>query len=55
VSTPLTWEELDEPLNPQDFTITTAPQRFRERGDLWARLRTSRPASLDAIFRKYAR
>ena len=55
VSTPLEWDELDEPLDPRDFTITTAPRRFADRGDLWARLRTSRPANLESIFRKYAR
>jgi bifunctional non-homologous end joining protein LigD len=55
VSTPLTWEELDEPLDPRDFTITTAPKRFAERGDLWARLRSARPANLESVFRKYAR
>jgi bifunctional non-homologous end joining protein LigD len=55
VSTPLAWEELDSPLDPRDYTIVTAPQRFRERGDLWARLRTSKPAKLEAVFRKYAR
>jgi bifunctional non-homologous end joining protein LigD len=55
VSTPLTWEELDEPIDPHDFTIQTAPQRFAQGADLWARLRTARPASLDALFRKYAR
>jgi bifunctional non-homologous end joining protein LigD len=55
VSTPLTWDELDEPIDPRDFTIVTAPRRFAARDDLWARLRTSRPASLEAIFRKYAR
>ena len=55
VSTPLAWEELDTPFDPGDFTIVTAPQRFRERGDLWARLRTSRPANLEAVFKKYAR
>jgi len=55
VSTPLAWEEIDMPLDPRDFTIGTAPQRFAERGDLWARLRTARPASLDAVFRKYAK
>ena len=55
VSTPLGWEELDGPLDPRDFTVRTAPQRFREKGDLWARLRTSKPANLEAVFRKYAR
>jgi bifunctional non-homologous end joining protein LigD len=55
VSTPLTWEELDGPLDPRDFTIRTAPTRFEAVGDLWARLRTSKPANLEAVFRKYAR
>ena len=55
VSTPLRWEELDEPLDPHDFTITSAPRRFGETGDLWARLRTVRPASFDSVFRKYAK
>jgi DNA primase len=53
VSTPLTWEEVHAGVNPQDFTITTAPARFREVGDLWARLRTSKPANLETVFRKY--
>jgi len=55
VSTPLAWEELDEPLDPRDFTIRTAAERFRAKGDLWERLRTSKPANLEAVFRKYAR
>lgn len=55
VSTPLRWEELDEPLDPHDFTITSAPERFRNVGDLWARLRTAKPANLEAVFRKYSR
>jgi bifunctional non-homologous end joining protein LigD len=54
VSTPLAWDELDDSLDPRDFTIVTAPQRFREVGDLWARLRTSKPAQLDRVFGKYA-
>jgi bifunctional non-homologous end joining protein LigD len=53
VSTPLRWEELDEDINPQDFTMSTAPARFRETGDLWARLRTKKTADLEAVFRKY--
>ena len=55
VSTPLTWKEVDEGVDPRDFTIRTAPQRFREVGDLWAALRDSTPANLEAVFRKYSR
>ena len=53
VSTPLTWEEVHAGVDPTDFTITTAPARFREVGDLWARLRTTKPAKLESVFRKY--
>ena len=55
VSTPLKWEELDGSIDPRDFTIVTAPERFDQIGDLWMRLRTSKPANLEAVFRKYAR
>ena len=47
------WKEVDEGIDPRDFTIITAPARFREVGDLWARLRTAKPANLEAVFRKY--
>ncbi len=53
VSTPLTWEEVHAGVDPKDYTIKTAPQRFREVGDLWARLRKSKPANLESVFRKY--
>jgi hypothetical protein len=33
VSTPVTWDELDD-VDPRDFTIATVPARFAERGDL---------------------
>ena len=36
-----------------DFTIVTAPKRFEQVGDLWAKLGTSKPADLEAVFRKY--
>jgi len=53
VSTPLTWEEVHAGVDPRDFTMTTAPARFREVGDLWKRLRTTKPANLESVFRKY--
>jgi bifunctional non-homologous end joining protein LigD len=55
VSTPLTWEEVDAGVDPADFTIRTAPARFAEVGDLWARLRTSKPADLTRVVQKYSR
>jgi len=55
VSTPLTWKEVDQGVDPRDFTIVTTPARFEEVGDLWARLRATKPANLEAVFRKYSR
>jgi bifunctional non-homologous end joining protein LigD len=55
VSTPLDWKELDEPIDPRDYTIKTAPDRFAKTGDLWAHLRKGKPANLEAVFKKYAR
>ena len=55
VSTPLTWKELDEDINPRDFTIVNAPARFTQVGDLWARLWTGKVADLESVFRKYQR
>jgi bifunctional non-homologous end joining protein LigD len=46
VSTPLAWRELDERIDPRDFTIRTALARFHERGDLWAGTRQGKPADL---------
>ena len=39
VSTPLTWEELEQGARPQDFTLRTVLRRFAETGDRWARFR----------------
>jgi len=55
VSTPLTWKEVDGPVDPGDYTIRTAPARFRQAGDLWEGLRTSAPADLQAVLKKFAR
>jgi bifunctional non-homologous end joining protein LigD len=55
VSTPLSWKEVDGPVNSRDFTIRTAPARFRQVGDVWGGLRTAAPADLEAVFGKYSK
>jgi bifunctional non-homologous end joining protein LigD len=37
VSTPLEWDELTDDLDPREFTIETAPDRFAKVGDIWAK------------------
>ena len=55
VSTPLEWKEVSDSddIDPRDFTIVSAPARFKKVGDLWAKLRTAKPANLETVFRKY--
>jgi bifunctional non-homologous end joining protein LigD len=56
VSMPLTWKEIDEQkIVPHDFTIKTAEARVRATGDLWARIRSSRPADLGRALDKLRR
>lgn len=54
VSTPLTWTEVHEGaaagLRPNDFTLRSLPGRLEQVGDLWAQLRTAKPARLEAAF-----
>ena len=52
VSAPLTWDEVDDDIAPQDFTIKTIESRVKKVGDLWAGLRTTRPANLAAALEK---
>lgn len=42
VSTPVTWEEIEEGCNPQDFTMLNVPKRLDEIGDLWKPLTQQR-------------
>lgn len=35
VSTPLRWDELDDELDPRDYTLERVRPRLREVGDLW--------------------
>jgi bifunctional non-homologous end joining protein LigD len=54
VSTPLTWKEIDEGIDREDFTIATVPARVSKVGDLWKALRTSKGVDLSRVER-YAR
>ncbi|HVZ87948.1 MAG TPA: DNA ligase D [Polyangia bacterium] len=47
-STPLRWDELNDRLDPGDFTIRSLPARLSEVGDLWAGLRRARGIDLAA-------
>ncbi|MCC7185722.1 MAG: hypothetical protein IT185_05745, partial [Acidobacteria bacterium] len=51
VSTPLTWEEVAGGVDPRDFTIRTAPARFREVGDLWAPIHTGPTVNIKALLK----
>ena len=54
VSAPLTWDELSE-VNPEDFTVTSMPERFAERGDVWQSFYDETPGTLDAALAMYER
>jgi bifunctional non-homologous end joining protein LigD len=54
VSTPLTWNEVDQGVRREDFTIQTTPARLHEVGDLWNALRTSKGVDLSRVS-KYKR
>lgn len=49
VSTPVTWDEIDEGASPRDFTVATMAARLEASGDLWAPLRRSKGADLRAV------
>jgi bifunctional non-homologous end joining protein LigD len=51
VSTPVTWQEIDDGVDPKAFTIETAPSRFQTVGDLWAALRKSKGVDLSRVTR----
>lgn len=51
-STPLSWNELDDRLDPRAFTIRTLPERLREVGDLWAGLRGAKGVDMDAALER---
>jgi bifunctional non-homologous end joining protein LigD len=51
VSTPLTWQEIEDGVDRKAFTIETAPARFEKVGDLWAALRKSKGVDLSRVSR----
>ena len=55
VSTPLTWDELDEGVSPGDFTIKTAPARFAAMPDLWRPVIAGPPVDLHGVLERMAR
>jgi bifunctional non-homologous end joining protein LigD len=42
VSTPLRWEEIDESLDPRQFTMDAVVERVRRHGDLFEGVLTTR-------------
>jgi bifunctional non-homologous end joining protein LigD len=51
VSTPLTWDEVEAGVKPQDFTMRNIANRLEAAGDLWAALRKSKGANLQAVMK----
>jgi bifunctional non-homologous end joining protein LigD len=51
VSAPVTWEEVEAGVSPQDFTVRDFADRLDEAGDLWAALRKARGADLRAVMK----
>jgi bifunctional non-homologous end joining protein LigD len=48
-STPLTWKEIDDGVDPRDFTIRTLVDRLTEVGDLWRPLLVSKGVDLSKL------
>ena len=55
VSTPLTWDEIEEGVSNKDFTLLTYRARFRAAGDLWKRIRTMKPVNIEKVLAKMER
>jgi bifunctional non-homologous end joining protein LigD len=51
VSAPLTWQEIDESVDRETFTIASMPGRFTAAGDLWAAFRSSKGVDLERATR----
>src|SRR6185295_3294971 len=49
VSTPLTWKEVEDGIDPREFTIQTATDQLRSVGELWERVRTTKSVEINAV------
>lgn len=49
VSTPLTWDEVEDGVSPRDFTIANFDRRIKDAGDVWAGLRKAKPADIRSL------
>ena len=49
VSTPLTWDEVEEGVSPRDFTVANFDRRIADAGDVWAGLRKAKPADIRSL------
>jgi bifunctional non-homologous end joining protein LigD len=52
VSTPLTWEEVDEGVSPEDFTVASFADRLKDAGDLWRDFRKAKAVDLGLAGKK---
>jgi bifunctional non-homologous end joining protein LigD len=49
VSTPLTWDEVEQGVSPRDFTVANFDRRIKDAGDVWAGLRKTKPADIRSL------
>ena len=54
VSTPITWEEVEEGVSPRDFTVANFNQRLESAGDPWRGLSTAKGPDLGSLKRATA-
>lgn len=55
VSTPLTWDEVDEGVDHRDFNLLTFRERFKATGDLWKKIRTMKPVNIEKVLARMER
>jgi bifunctional non-homologous end joining protein LigD len=49
VSAPLTWQEIEEGVQREEFTIRSMPARLNAVGDLWRSIREVKPVDLSRV------